>query len=66
MFRSGNATPPRFMYKSQRTLQIVPCTEREMRLLEFWEFLKISVRDLYANRGILEFGKFQPFSVSVT
>jgi len=29
-----------------------------MRLLEFWEFLKILVRDLYANREIVGIGKF--------
>lgn len=37
-----------------------------MQLLGFWEFLKLFVRDLYANQAIVEFGEFQAFSVSVT
>jgi hypothetical protein len=37
-----------------------------MLLLEFWEFLKIFVRDLYANQVVVEFGEFPAFSVSVT
>jgi len=37
-----------------------------MRLLEFWEFLKIFVRDLYANDAIAEFGTFPEFSDSIT
>jgi hypothetical protein len=40
--------------------------DRKMQLLGFWEFLKIFVRDLYANLAIVEFCKFQAFSVSVT
>ena len=37
-----------------------------MQLLGFWEFLKFLVRDLYVNLAIVEFGKFQAISVSVT
>ena len=40
--------------------------DRKMQLLGFWEFLKIFVRDLYANLAIVEFGEFQAFAVSVT
>jgi hypothetical protein len=54
------------MYKGQRILQIVRGMDRKMQLLGFWEFLKIFVRDLYANLAIVEFCKFQAFSVSVT
>jgi hypothetical protein len=35
-------------------------------LLEFWEFVKFFVRDLYANPAFVEIGEFQTFSVSVT
>jgi len=41
-------------------------TEWKAQWLKFWEFLKFFVRDLYANLAIVEFGKFQAFSVSVT
>ena len=54
------------MYKGQRLLQIVRWNGPEVQLLEFWEFLKLFVRDLYANLAIVEFGKFQAFLVSVT
>jgi hypothetical protein len=37
-----------------------------MQQLEFWEYLKIFVRDLYANLAIVEIAEFQAFSVSVT
>jgi hypothetical protein len=37
-----------------------------MRLLKFWEFPKIFVRDLYANTANMEIGKSQALSVSVT
>ena len=37
-----------------------------MHLLEFWEFLKIFVRNLYASQAVVEFGTFQAFAVSVT
>jgi len=54
------------MYKFQRLLQIVRWNGSEVQLLEFWEFLKIFVRDLYANLAIAEIGNFQAISVSVT
>jgi hypothetical protein len=54
------------LYKGQRLLQIVRWNGPEVQLLEFWEFLKLFVRDLYANLAIVEFGKFQAFLVSVT
>jgi hypothetical protein len=54
------------LYKSQRLLQIVRWNGPEVQLLEFWEFLKLFVRDLYANLAIVEFGKFQAFLISVT
>jgi hypothetical protein len=54
------------MYKGQRILQIVRGMDRKMQQLEFWRFLKIFVRDLYANQAIVEFDEFQAFSVSVT
>jgi hypothetical protein len=40
--------------------------DRKSTCSEFWEFLKIFVRDLYANQKIVDFGTFQAFSVSVT
>jgi hypothetical protein len=54
------------MYKGQRILQIVRRSNRKMQQLEFWEYLKIFVRDLYANLAIVEIAEFQAFSVSVT
>ena len=54
------------VYKGQRILQIVRGMDRKMQLLGFWEFLKIFVRDLYANLAIMEFCNFQAFLVSVT
>jgi len=54
------------MYKGQRILQIVRGMDRKIQLLGFWEFLNFFVRDLYANQAIVEFGKFQAISVSVT
>jgi hypothetical protein len=57
---------PELIYKGQRLLQIVRWNGPEVQLLEFWEFLKLFVRDLYANPAIVEFGKFQAFAVSVT
>jgi hypothetical protein len=55
-----------FMYKSGRTLQIVRLTGGKDALAAVLEFLKIFVRDLYANRAIVEFGTFPEFTVSVT
>jgi hypothetical protein len=40
--------------------------DRKSTCSEFWEFLKIFVRDLYAKQKIVDFGTFQAFSVSVT
>jgi hypothetical protein len=37
----------------------------KMQLLEIWEFLKMFVRDVYADLAILEFCEFRAFSVSV-
>jgi len=54
------------LYKSQRLLQIVRWSVPEVQLLEFWEFLILFVRDLYANLAIVEFENFHAFSVSVT
>jgi len=54
------------LYKGQRILQIVRWNGWKVQWLTFWEFLKIFVRDLYANQAIVEFGEFQALSVSVT
>lgn len=43
------------MYKCQRILQIVRRTDWKMQLLGFWEFLKLFVRDSYADVAIVEF-----------
>ena len=40
--------------------------DRKSTCSEFWELLKIFVRDLYANQAIVEFGEFQALSVSIT
>jgi hypothetical protein len=37
-----------------------------MQLLDFWEFLKFFVRDLYANQAMVEFGEFEAFLGSAT
>jgi hypothetical protein len=67
-FRLPTSRPFRaeLMYKGQRLLQIVRWKDRKVKLLEFWEFLDLFVRDLYANQAIVEFGNFQAISVSVT